>query len=227
MEKYKFWSFKFRYQIILLIKSRFFNQIFMNQYNWLVFFFIFLLFFFDLLLDAFFSIFHPNHYIAPLIHLLLIIIIDVKFFVQYFMFILAIASLQCRMCLLIGFTSFFDQGPEGSVIQVVDMTVHLAPTQICLQVLKWRVEHNASVERGDADGFWTKDGLEIEGVSAAEEREDAGKDFVFSPVKYFCRFSKHKWIFVRLAVWDHNIRKIFHNFLGAIEEAFQTHNYST
>ena len=50
------------------------------------------------------------------------------------------------LCLLRVYAAQLDEGPEGGVVEIVDVAIHLSPTHIVPQVLYARVAYGSAVE---------------------------------------------------------------------------------
>ena len=89
-------------------------------------------------------------------------------------------SLVCRH------VSLLDQSPERSVVEVVDVAVHLSPRKIGFQVLFRRVEHYSGVKGWDSLRLHLKEVLEPVDKGRGEEGQGTRHNLVFPTVENLC-----------------------------------------
>ena len=77
-----------------------------------------------------------------------------------------------------------DQGPEGGVVEIVDVGVHLAPAEVVAQRACGWVQHGTAIERGDRQerGAGEVGGPEVH-VVGGEEAGDGGHELALAAVE--------------------------------------------
>ena len=61
----------------------------------------------------------------------------------------------------------------------------------------------------------------MEDVGGGEKTDEAGQDFVFSPIKQLCAFLENERELVALTIRQHYFREVSHDFLGSLVHQFE------
>ena len=127
-----------------------------------------------------------HHFIAqkgaPPVRLFQLIIINAKLIEQNLIFLPRISIFQNIFHLSIGLTAL-NHTPKHSVIQVVYMTINLAPSKIVFEAFLVRIYDNPAVEHGDLFQWSGKVLWPVEYVGWAECRHDTTQNLVHTARK--------------------------------------------
>ena len=123
---------------------------------------------------------------GPLLKLCrLLVVVDSELREEDFILVSRQGSLQPLLGRIGCHLALLDEGPEHSVVQVVDVAVRLSPAQVVPHVLDAGVEHGPPVEAGRVEqGLVGEDLGPVEHVAAGEERHDVSHDLVPPPAVY-------------------------------------------